>query len=392
MFKGFFKKGDREDKFRLYSYLDFLLACLSRLAEFSALAILCAGLADYLAGFLSDSAAFWAGGLLTIGPACLVLAAVMAVFAGLRGNLRGSCGLDVRPTLVRFKSVAPFWVFGFFYLWLVSWAMLMTMRGGGIVLWAAVLVVSVWVLVLLAHQFKTMRLKTDSRPMTDEEIPAELNGILANWASQQKGAVKGRLMTNEFFGAGLSLPEYVGRDVVVTKKALAVFRPAGLAAGVVSALVSQMLRLNRNMLILRLAILTMCAPISMVLLYSFGFMLGYPAFVKVGHLPLIWLGCWLGWQACRLVMSFVSRLLRHRLNLAVAAILSGADPLISAISTMAAYNYVPWEPAWWLSLTASQPSPKEQTAALLSGWSSLAREAAQAAEAEKKRQETNSAS
>jgi hypothetical protein len=165
------------------------------------------------------------------------------------------------------------------------------------------------------------------------------------------------------------MPSYMGRDLIVTEKALAAFQPESLKAGLVMAMVSQMLKLNRNCVVLRLVALCMAIPASMMLLYSLGFLLGYPMMVRPSHVALVWMGCWLSFRVSNLVMNFISRILCHRMNLATATILGQVMPLVKCIETMARYNLVSWKQAWWRRLFSPWPGPKEQIKAIMAGLS-----------------------
>jgi hypothetical protein len=372
MFKRFFIKLNPKEKASLYSYLDFLLACLSRLAELMALTLLTAGLAEGMASFVPVDLNPALIALLSLAPSCLVIMLVLALFSALRSDLRLSCGLDPRPSGVKIKAAFPGYVFSFLYLWLVSWAILLSMRQGHLFLWAGILAVSVWVFILLVYQAKKTAKKAYLRPIEPSELPAGLDGVLRNWKT--KGQERGKLMIDFSQGKGLDPPSYLGTDIVIPQRALTDIPVEALKVGIVISMVSQMLNLKRNYLILRVAALTMAVPAAMFLLYSLGYAMGYPIWVRPGHIVLIWLGCWLSFHASCQVMNFVNRLLYHRLNLATAAIINQTQPIITNTEALALQNLVPWDGHWWDFFTSYYPSPKDQVKNLMTGISELKEE------------------
>jgi hypothetical protein len=356
MYKKLFSKANFEEKTNLYSLLDFMLASLSRLAELMILLLLSSGLANKLASIFSGLFEEKPIDLFLLAPMVLFFTLVVSICPALRSQLRADSGLDVRPLKTRLLIVLPYWIFGFFYLWLVSWILLMSMQEGQLILWTFTLAFSLWSLVLLEAISRHLTVKAKLRDMTSEEFPEGLYTFFEKWRKHQKG----KLLVYQNFGPGLTMPTYQGQDLIVTEKALAAFQPESLKAGLVMAMVSQMLRLRRNFLVLRMVALTMAVPVSMMLLYSLGFQMGYPVAVRFSHIALVWMGCWLSYHVSNLVMNIISRILYHRLNMATIAILGQIMPLVKAIETMARYNLMPKKTPWWRSLGSPYPSPKDQ--------------------------------
>ncbi|MDR1050911.1 MAG: hypothetical protein LBP95_07500 [Deltaproteobacteria bacterium] len=364
MFNRFFINASHKEKAALRATLDFLLACLSRLLELMAVVLLCAGLADWLAGLFPEPAGRVLGPLLSMLPACLFLSVCLCVFPFLRGELRASCGLDARSGWARLRAAWPCLLSGFFYLWLGSWCLLLVMRLLNIYVWAAVLAALVWGLVLVVHWAGILTARTALRPMGRAEIPQGLAAVLRNWEARDGAKRPGRLLVSERATSGVGGPFYLGDDIVVPQKAVSLLPADGLKAGIVMAIVAQMLKLSRNYLILRLGALTMAVPASMMLLYSLGHVMGYPLLVRPAHVALVWLGCWLSFSACELVLNMVRRLIHHRLNLAAAAILGQARPVVLNVESMADLNLVPWKTSRWVRAVSRLPCPEEQMRAL----------------------------
>jgi hypothetical protein len=263
--------------------------------------------------------------------------------------------------------VLPYWIFGFLYLWLVSWILLISMNQGQLFLWTFFLASSLWLLVVLEAVIIRLEVKSRLRDMTAEEFPDGLHSFFESWRKHQDG----KLMVCKNFGPGLTMPTYQGQNLVVTEKALAAFQPEALKAGLVMAMVSQMLKLKRNFLVLRLVALTMAVPASMILLYSLGFLMGYPVVVRVSHLALVWMGCWLSYHVSNLVMNFISRILHNRLNLATIAIMGQIMPMVKAIETFSRYNLMPKKVPWWRTVCSPYPGPKDQIRAIMGGLGEL---------------------
>ncbi|MDR1111165.1 MAG: hypothetical protein LBP92_10860 [Deltaproteobacteria bacterium] len=369
MLKKLFSKANFEEKSDLYGLLDFLLASLGLVIELLALLVLAGGMADRLSRLLPASVSERFFDLLLLAPVALAMLLVASLVPALRSHLRSACGLDRRSLWVKLALVLPYWIFGFVYLWLVSWILLMVMRNGQLVLWTFMLAFSLWALVFLGAISGYLTAKARLRPMADEEVPAGLFGFFDKWQGQEGRRRDGQLMVLQNFGPGLSMPSYLGRNLIVTEKALAAFPPEALKAGIVMAMVSQMLKLNRNCVVLRLVALSMAIPASMMLLYSLGLLLGYPMMVRPNHVALVWMGCWLSFRVSNLVMNLINRILFHRLNLATATILGQVMPLVKAIETMSRYNLVSWKSSWWRRLYSSWPGPREQIRALMAGMS-----------------------
>jgi hypothetical protein len=367
MFKKLFSNLNHEEKAKLYTWLDFLLACLSRLVELSVLLLLASGLADKLANVYVRPFSERPIELLLLAPMIIVITLAVSVCPAIRSRLRTASGLDSRPLKSKLTIVLPYWVFGFFYLWLVSWLLLINMNNGRLLLWTFTLATSIWALVILEAVIQNLEVKAKLRDVTGEEFPEGLYGFFEKWQKHQGG----KLMVCQNFGPGLTMPSYMGQNLIITEKALASFQPESLKAGLVMAMVSQMLKLRRNYLILRLVALTMAVPASMMLLYSLGFMMGYPVMVKVSHVALVWMGCWLSFHVSNLVMNFINRILYHRLNLATIAIMGQIMPLVKAIETMAHYNLLPKKTPWWRTVNSPYPAPKDQIRAIMVGLGEL---------------------
>ncbi|MDR2368772.1 MAG: hypothetical protein LBF58_11840 [Deltaproteobacteria bacterium] len=376
MFKKLFSKANYEEKANLYTLLDFLLASLSRLVEVTALLLLSSGLADKLANVYVLPFSEKPIELLLLAPMIIVFTLAVSICPALRSSLRTACGIDSRPLKSKLAIVLPYWIFGFFYLWLVSWILLINMNNGRLILWTFALALSLWALVVLEAAITNLEVKAKLRDMTGEEFPEGLYGFFEKWQKHQGG----KLMVCANFGPGLTMPTYQGQNLIVTEKALAAFQPESLKAGLVMAMVSQMLKLKRNYLVLRLVALTMAVPASMILLYSLGFMMGYPVTVRVSHVGLVWLGCWLSFHVSNLVMNLISRILYHRLNLATIAIMGQIMPLVKAIETMAHYNFMPKKAPWWRTINSPYPAPKDQIRAIMAGLSDLSAKGARKTE------------
>jgi hypothetical protein len=367
MLNSLFSKVNFEEKAKLYTLMDFMLAALSRLAELMIMLLLAAGLADKLAAVFTRLSGEKPVDLIQLAPMVLVFALAVSVLPAIRSLLRASAGLDSRSLKTKLALVLPYWIFGILYLWLVSWILLMSMREGQLVLWTFTLAFSLWALVLLEAVSKYLTVNSKLRDMTEEEFPEGLRGFFEKWRKHQEG----KIMVYRNFGPGLTMPTYQGQNLIVTEKALAAFQPESLKAGLVMAMVSQMLKLKRNYLVLRVVALTMAVPASMMLLYSLGFLMGYPVMVRLSHVALVWLGCWLSYHVSGLVMNFISRILQHRLNLAAIAILGQVMPLVKAIETMARYNLMPKRTPWWRLIGSPYPGPKEQIRTLMNGLKDL---------------------
>ncbi|MDR2385974.1 MAG: hypothetical protein LBE80_00130 [Deltaproteobacteria bacterium] len=363
MFKKLFSKANFEEKSNLYTTLDFLLASLSRLVELTALLLLASGLADKLANVYVRPFSEKPLELLLLAPMIIFFTLVVSVCPAIRSRLRTECGLDTRSLKSKLTIVLPYWIFGFFYLWLVSWLLLQNMNNGQLIIWTFTLATSLWALIILEAVTKHLEVKAKLREMTGEEFPEGLHGFFEKWQKNEGG----KLMVCQNFGPGLTMPTYQGQNLIVTEKALAAFQPESLKAGLIMAMVAQMLKLKRNYLILRLVAITMAVPASMMLLYSLGFMMGYPVVVRVSNVALVWLGCWLSFHVSNLVMNFISRILIHRLNLATIAIMGQIMPLIKAIETMSQYNLLPKKLPWWKVFGSSYPGPKDQIRSIMNG-------------------------
>ncbi|MDR2301013.1 MAG: hypothetical protein LBF38_03080 [Deltaproteobacteria bacterium] len=363
MFKKLFSKANNEEKSILYSSLDFLLASLSRLVELTALLLLASGLADKLANVYVRPFSEKPLELLLLAPMIVFITLAASICPAIRARLRTESGLDTRSLKAKLAIVLPYWIFGFFYLWLVSWLLLQNMNNGQLIIWTFTLATSLWALIVLEAVTKHLEIKAKLREMTAEEFPEGLHGFFEKWQKNEGG----KLMVCQNFGPGLTMPTYQGKNLIVTEKALAAFQPESLKAGLIMAMVSQMLKLKRNYIILRLVAITMAVPASMMLLYSLGYMMGYPLVVRVSNVALVWLGCWLSFHVSNLVMNFISRILIHRLNLATIAIMGQIMPLIKAIETMSQYNLLPKKAPWWKVFGSPYPGPKDQIRAIMNG-------------------------
>ncbi|MDR1677265.1 MAG: hypothetical protein LBS44_02615 [Deltaproteobacteria bacterium] len=361
MFKKLLSTANIEEKTKLYTLLDFMLAGLSRLVELTALLVLASGLGDKLASLFSKLFSEKPVDFFLLAPMVLFFTLVVSICPAVRSNLRDASGLDTRSLKTKFFLVLPYWIFGFFYLWLVSWILLTSMREGQLLLWTFSLAASLWVLVILEAISKYLSIKSKLREISGEEIPEGLSGFFDRWSKEQKG----KLLVVQSFGPGLTMPSYQGPDLIVTEKALAAFQPESLKAGLIMAMVSQMLKLKRNFLVLRLVSLTMAVPVSMMLLYSLGFLIGYPVMIRLSQIAIVWMGCWFSYHISTLVLNIISRILHQRLNLATISILGQVMPLVKAIETMSRYNLMPKKTPWWKLICSPYPGPKEQIRTLM---------------------------
>jgi hypothetical protein len=244
------------------------------------------------------------------------------------------------------------------YVWMASWVVYEAIRYGSLILWSCSLLGCLWLYVLGRHLLEGLRVSRSLRDIADEETPPGLPAFLEVWRRSFPKA--GALKVSDLFRPGLAMPSYQGRDLYVTTKALAAFTPEALKSGVVMAIMAQMLKLDRNYLIMRLAAMTLAAPGAVIILHSLGFAMGYPALTGPRLIVLVWLAVWFARQVATLIDRHLRKYLVHKLNAAVVAVTANAPALVTAIGTMARYNQVSWKPRWWDRLAGGWPSPQEQ--------------------------------
>jgi hypothetical protein len=357
MFRKLFLKTKASERAEIFGLIDFVLAAAGLMMELAALELLAFGPGQRLLG-MADRPPGPAGQALALLPWCAAMVAASAPARLMRDALRGGFGLDPRPASARLGALAGRLVFFLAYLWMASWAVYEAMLSGSLILWSAALLAAVWFHVLGVAWWRRRRLASSLRDMAPEETPGGLKPFLDVW--RRSNAATGRIMVSDLFQSGLAMPGYLGSDVVVSGKALAAFTPDALKSGVLMAMMSQMLKLDRNRLVMRLAAMTLAVPGAIIVTHSLGFLLGFPLSVGPRLLPLIWVAVWFAALAARLLDRQMSKFLCHKLNAAVVTVTGNLQPLVTAIGTMARYNQVPWRASWYARLLTDWPAPVDQ--------------------------------
>jgi uncharacterized membrane protein YgcG len=193
--------------------------------------------------------------------------------------------------------------------------------------------------------------------MKDVELPPGLSGYVKAWRTSGRAGV---LKVSSRSAAGLTMPSAIGRDVIVTEKALSAFSPKALKSGIIMAIMSQSLGLERNFIILRAAALAMAAPTSVILVNLAFLLRGWTPDFEIGNASLVWLAIILAWWAAEVAVLFVKRILSLKLNEAAFSVLRDATGIIEAAEAMVVGNLdAPTRP-WWRRPFRDRPSALEQ--------------------------------
>ncbi|MDR2456173.1 MAG: hypothetical protein LBE49_06225, partial [Deltaproteobacteria bacterium] len=347
MFRKLFLKVKASERAEIHGLLDFVLSAIGLMLELAALELLSFGLGRIIVERFGAHQGLW-GPPLAILPLCLVFMAASAPTRILRAFLSAGFGLDPRPFPARILSLFSRGLIFLLCFWLGSWAVYEAIRSADLLLWSGTLLGCLWLCVLGAYYLKRLRLSSNLRLIRPEEIPEGLGPFLEVWRRSFPKA--GNLKVYDLFRPGLSMPGYLGRDLVVSAKALAAFTPDALKTGVVGAIMAQMLKLDRNYLVLRLASMALAVPGAIIILHSLGFLMGFPLVSGPRLLPLVWLAVWLARQASELIERQLEKYLCYKLNAAVVSVTGNAPALVTVIGTMARYNQVAWTSRWWSRL------------------------------------------
>ena len=357
MFRKLFLKVKASERAEIYGLMDFVLSAVGLMLELAAIELLAFSLGRLIADRVGSPEGLW-GTALTILPFCLVMLVFAAPARILRASLAAGFGLDPRPLWARLRSLAFSGLIFLVFVWLASWAVYEGLRSGDPFLWSGALLGCLWLFVLGDYFFRRIRLSASLRDIAPEEIPEGLAPFLDVWRKSFPKA--GKLKVYDTFRKGLSMPGYLGSDLVISGKALAAFTPEALKTGVVMAIMTQMLKLDRNYLILRLAAVALAVPGAIIILHSLGFFLGFPLMSEPRLIPLVWLAVWFARQVSVLIERQLRRYLAYKLNYAVVSVTGNAPALVTFIGTMARYNQAAWRSRWWIRLASSWPSPQDQ--------------------------------
>jgi hypothetical protein len=357
MFRKLFLKAKAAERAEIYGLTDFVLSAAGLMLELAALELLAFGLGRVIVERLGAPEGLW-GQPLAILPFCLALMLAAAPAKLLKSGLAAGFGVDPRPLSARLGSMAGSALFFLAFFWMGSWAVYEAARRGDLILWSACLLGCLWLWILGESLFERLRLALGLRGITEEETPEGLGSFLEVWRRSFPKA--GALKVCDAFRPGLSMPGYMGRDLVVTGKALAAFTPDSLKTGVVMAIMAQMLKLDRNYLFLRFAAMALAVPGAIIIVHSLGFAMGADVMSGPRLLPLIWLAAWFSRQVSVLIERQLRKYLVHKLNFAVVSVTGNATALVTAIGTMAKYNQAAWKSRWWSRLASAWPAPQDQ--------------------------------
>jgi hypothetical protein len=357
MFKRLFLKAKASERAEIFSLVDFCLAGLGFLLELVALELL----AFSFAGNLYFRVHFYdklgpLGTFLALAPLCLSWGLMASISKVLRSQLRAGFGLDPRSAASRLWPLFKIGGLFFLYFWLTSWAVYEAKLSNKIWLFACVLFAVVWVYIFLVFALKKITLRQSLRDITSEEIPEGLDSFIAVWQKKRPGALR----VSTLFKLGLVPPFSADRDIIVSEKSLAIFTPEALKSYLVMAMMGQLLKLDRNFLVMRLTTMTLSVPFALMLLTTLGYFLGYPQVISAACLVLVWAAVWLSWQCSQLTMKFFQRYIWHKLNSAAVALTENSTSLIVGIKTIAHYNLIAWHCPWWRSFVLDWPAPADQ--------------------------------
>lgn len=357
MFRKLFLKVKASERAEIHGLMDFVLSCVGLMLELVALELLAFGLGRVIIDRAAIPDGPWAPGLVLL-PLCLVMLIAVAPTRLLKADLKAGFGLDPRPLWPRIRSLAASGLIFLVCLWLASWAVFAALQTGSMLLWVGVLLGCLWLCVLGRHAAKRLIISRSLRDIRPEEIPEGLAPFLDVWRRNFPKA--GQLKVFDLFQPGLTMPGYLGHDLVVSGKALAAFTPDALRSGVVMAIMTQMLKLDRNYLIMRLAAIALAVPGAIIILHSLGFAMGFPLATSPRSMPLIWLAAWFARQVSVLLERQLRKYLQYKINSAVVAVTRDPAALSTAIGTMARYNQVAWKSRWWDKLSSAWPAPQDQ--------------------------------
>ncbi|MDR2444057.1 MAG: hypothetical protein LBE31_11115 [Deltaproteobacteria bacterium] len=357
MFKNLFIKLKVPQRAEIYSLLDFLLVAIGLVMELVVFLLLAFYPGQWLlAKFSAPQGLFWTP--IKLLPMCLVVLLAVAPSRILRSSLKNGFGLDPRSAWRRYGNLAIAGLIFLAYLLMSSWVVFESILSGNLILWALVLLGCLWLYVLGSYFISRLVLRRSLRDITHEETPEGVGPFLEIW--QRNWQRSGSLKVYDLFQPGLSMPFYMGSNVVVSGKALAAFTPEALKIGVVMAIMGQMLKLERNYLFMRLTVLGLAVPWAIIILHSLGFFLGFPLVIGPSLIPLIWLAVWLAYRTSNFLEANLKRFLCHKFNSAALTVTSNSFAIIASIGTMARYNLIPWSAPWWQRVFAAWPSPDTQ--------------------------------
>ncbi|MDR1658475.1 MAG: hypothetical protein LBT47_13180 [Deltaproteobacteria bacterium] len=369
MFRKLFLKLKVSERAEIYGLLDFFIAAVGLGVELMVFEFLAFSPGRWLLGKLGADVVSiepHSSGLLTsalaLGPYCLILLIAVGFSRVIRSSLQNGFGLDPRPLKVRAVNLTLSGLVFLAYVWTASWVVFQAVLTSNLILWSVVFLGCLWLYVLGSFFLKRLVWQNSLRDIKPEEVPAGMSPFLESWQKNQK--VAGGIKVSGLFQPGLTMPSYLGPNVVISDKALAAFTPDALKSGIIMAFMSQMLSLERNYLIIRLAAIALAVPGAIIILHSLGFFLGFPLSIEPWLMPLIWLAAWFAFQVSRLLEFGLKRFLCYKLNAAAATVTSSVFSIITAIGTMVRYNQIPWHSPWWRRVFTDWPSPESQVAKL----------------------------
>jgi hypothetical protein len=357
------RRGDK------YSEKDFYLSIFERAVEFLYLAFVYYKLAALVAGPIMASLEGTPGVILSVLILLMGFFLAKGIVSMIRSQLEAAFRLDPRPFWGRLREKLAFILFVIPYLTLATTVVFLLLSELHVLGWSLVFLGVVWAGLLYINALTGPSLPDAKflREPRDDEIPRDLHKLAFLFVRRKSVGMKDIVISSAFH-KGLVPPYVVNQKLVITEKALFSFPPADLKARIVWAILKRIVKAQKNLLILRIVIFALSAPISLILLNSFGLYRGYPIFMDSPALiGLIWMGVlWTYWFE-ELATLFTTKFLDLKIAATTCALTADFDGLSHSVVVMAAYNMDPFTEHPIIDVFRPRSSPDVQLKSIKDG-------------------------